>query len=656
MSSVFKKFFRSILILGFLPVVLTLLTIFYFRHLSKKQIIDEYQRLSDVFAFVSYENINNFAKRLDYLNYLKKVYPDDKNFLLSVLSKYPEVIFVALLDENGIERARISKNGFGKAFAVVDISKERYFYDLKKNAEGVIGDFSIKRNYPLATVVYPVGKGFVYAVVNLIDFFSGIYQTRIGESGFVFFISDDGKLLSNRSFTIDRKNLMNMIAADYGSFASIVDDEKYIFVFRKVRDFNFYTVVAQSSREMYRELNILFYSVFFLVFLVLTISYFISYLNARKLTQPISAIADVSQKVSGGDFSARVEVKTDLVEINNLITTFNMMVSKLKEYQDIQIEKIIDEREKLAAIMNSIESSVALTHLTCQPLYMNENCLNLLNNEKARDFFHNLIKKSSKEKSNTFEKNHRYYKFVIRLIHLKRDYPLVLFVIEDITAEMTIYKAKEEIFRSIVHDVRTPLLNMQGYIKLLSYDADEKTKKYIVGLENESAIIFRMLENILDMARIESTTLSLNRSKVDMVEFIKNISERFSARASYKNIDFVVDIKTDKIYADIDEDLFQRAVDNVLSNAFKYTHSGGRVVLSLEQTADMVKISVRDNGRGMDKEKLKHIFEKFKTFSTDGFGLGLNIAKAIVEMHGGKIEVNSEENKGTEVVIFVKSV
>ncbi|MGC9070871.1 MAG: ATP-binding protein [Elusimicrobiales bacterium] len=655
MSSVFKNFFRSIVVLGFLPVALTLLIILYFQRLSKKELIEGYQKLTDTFAFASYESINNFAKRLDYLKYLKSIYPDDKKFLISVLAKYPEVVFACLVDERGLEKTRISKNEFGKAFAVVDISKERYFDDIKRNAEGVIGNFQIKRGYPLATIVYPVGKESVYTIVNLIDFFSNIYQTRIGESGFVFFVSDDGKILSDKSFSISSKDITSMISQDSGSFSSFIGDEEYIFVFRRVSVFDFYTVVAQSSKEMFRNLNILFYGVLFLLFLVLTVSYFISYISAKKLTEPISCVVDASYKVADGDFSVRVDVGSDIAEINKLIDVFNMMVEKLKEYEGMQIEKIMDEREKLNAIISTIESAVALTHLTGDAVYMNQRCVEIAG-ENPRDFFHSLITRGFKEKTNTFEKNNRYYQFVVRLVTLLRDYPLLLFVVEDITAEVTLYRAKEEVFRSIVHDVRNPLLNMQGYIKLLSYDADEKTKRYISALENESNIIFRMLENILDMARIENKTISINLSKVDMVEFIKSMSERFSARASYKNIDFITEIKTDKAYAEIDEELFQRAVDNILSNAFKYTHSGGRVVLCLEREGGMIKISVKDNGKGIEKERLKHLFEKFRSFSSDGFGLGLSIAKAIVEMHGGRIEVDSEKNKGSEVRIFINCV
>ncbi len=655
MSSVFKNFFRSIVVLGFLPVALTLLIILYFQRLSKKELIEGYQKLTDTFAFASYESINNFAKRLDYLKYLKSIYPDDKKFLISVLAKYPEVVFACLVDERGLEKTRISKNEFGKAFAVVDISKERYFDDIKRNAEGVIGNFQIKRGYPLATIVYPVGKESVYTIVNLIDFFSNIYQTRIGESGFVFFVSDDGKILSDKSFRFSSKDITSMISQDSGSFSSFIGDEEYIFVFRRVSVFDFYTVVAQSSKEMFRNLNILFYGVLFLLFLVLTVSYFISYISAKKLTEPISCVVDASYKVADGDFSVRVDVGSDIAEINKLIDVFNMMVEKLKEYEGMQIEKIMDEREKLNAIISTIESAVALTHLTGDAVYMNQRCVEIAG-ENPRDFFHSLITRGFKEKTNTFEKNNRYYQFVVRLVTLLRDYPLLLFVVEDITAEVTLYRAKEEVFRSIVHDVRNPLLNMQGYIKLLSYDADEKTKRYISALENESNIIFRMLENILDMARIENKTISINLSKVDMVEFIKSMSERFSARASYKNIDFITEIKTDKAYAEIDEELFQRAVDNILSNAFKYTHSGGRVVLCLEREGGMIKISVKDNGKGIEKERLKHLFEKFRSFSSDGFGLGLSIAKAIVEMHGGRIEVDSEKNKGSEVRIFINCV
>lgn len=654
MSSVFRRLFSLLLIGGFIPAFLIIALLFYFKSVSKKEIIANYQKIADLFAVISYENINNFAKRLDYLVYLRKVYRDDNDFFYSIKEKYPEIIFVALLDINGVEIKRASFSSISKSFPIVDISKEHYFKRLVYFKEGVIGNFTIRGGLPLATVVYPLESNYIYTVVNLRDFFKNIYLTKIGNSGFVFYISDDGKILGDLDFKFSYDDLNSIISKDSGSLTTNIGSEKHLIVFRRVGEFEIYVAVAQSYKEVFRNINVLFFFVLFVFLLVLTLSYIYSYFFAKKFSDPISSVIEQSYKVADGNFNVKVNEDTDIKEINTLINVFNMMVSKLREYENIQIEKIMDEREKLNIILQNIPVAVILTDLSGSPLYMNPYSLKNFK-QKDRVFFHELINNASGNKTKVFEHNSKYYEFYYDVVKLQRELPMLLFVIEDITFEMNLYKAKEEVFRSIVHDVRNPLLNMQGYIKLLSYEANEKTKRYIEGLENESSLVFRMLENILDMARIENKSLSLNKTKVEMVSYLKNISDRFKARAQYKGIDFQFISNVNSVYSNIDEELFQRAIDNVVSNAFKYTHSGGRVELGIECVDDKkIRIFVKDNGRGIDEEKLKHIFERFRSFSKDGFGLGLSITKTIVEMHNGSIEIKSKEGVGTEVNIIIE--
>lgn len=654
MSSIFRRFFNSLILVAFIPTVLIISLLFYFRIITKKEIVSNYQKITDLFAVISYDNINNFARRLEYFNYLRKIYTRDESFFSAVKEKYPEIVFVAILDNNGLEIKRASFSKIAKSFPILDISKEPYFKRLSSFKEGVIGNFTIRGGLPLATVVYPVDNNYIYTVVNLKDFFLNIYLTRIGNSGFIFYISDDGKLLSDLNFKLSFDVLSKIISQEYGSIVSNIGNEKYLIVFRKVGDFEFYVAVAQSYKEVFRNLNVLFYFVLFVLLLVLNFSYFYSYFLTKKFTDPISSVIDQSYKVANGNFDVKVNDKTDIKEINTLIDVFNMMVSKLKEYENIQIEKIMDEREKLNMILQNIPVAVILTDLSGNPIYMNPFSLRNFK-EKDRSFFHNLINRASENKTKVFEENSRYYEFIYEIVKLQRQLPMLLFVIEDITFEMNLYKTKEEVFRSIVHDIRTPLLNMQGYIKLLSYDTNEKTKKYIEGLENESSLVFRMLENILDMARIENKSISLNLTKTEIVSFLEKISERFKARAEYKNINFQFVPKIQNIYLNIDEELFQRAIDNIVSNAFKYTPSGGSIELGVESLGNKrIRIFVKDTGRGIEEEKLKHIFEKFRSFSKDGFGLGLSITKTIIEMHNGSIEIKSKEGKGTDVYIYLE--
>lgn len=656
MSSVFRRFFNTILLFGLLPSVSVVGVVVYFQYLSKKEVITNYQRIADVFSFLSYEKIDNLAKRLDYLDYLRRIHHDENSFIKAVFERYQEAVFVALLDERGIEKKRVGLSQIAKSIPIVDISKERYFQRLVNSKEGVIGDFNIRGGFPLATVVYPVENEFVYILVNMKDFFKNIYHTRVGKTGFVFFVSDDGKVLADSNFKLPYNDIAKIVLQSSGSIETKIGKERYIVVFRKVGEFEFYVALAQGLREIFRDINIIFWLTLFLIFGLLTLSYFVSYKWAKSLTDPISALIDESYKVAQGDFSGSVDIKSSFSEMTTLIDVFNTMVRRLKEYESIQVEKIMDEREKLNVIMTNIRDGVALIELTGKPIYMNPACKEIVKDKEPREFFHKVVKEVALKGMKVVEVGQRSYELLYDLVKPQREKPIILLVLEDITTEMNIYKTKEEIFKSIVHDIRTPLLNMQGYIKLLSYDADERIKRYVVGLETESSIVFRMLENILDLARIENKTLKVERNRVDIGEFLGRIVERFKARSEFKNISLSFTKPNSPLYSELDEELFQRALENILSNAFKYTPSGGKVDVGVEKADEKIMIYVKDTGRGIEKERLKHIFERYRSFSKDGFGLGLSIAKAIVEMHGGRIEIVSEVGQGTKVMIFIDEV
>lgn len=650
MGSIFRRFFTYILAIGFIPIFITILLILYFRILIQDEIVSNYQRLCDVFAISSYNAVENFSKRLDYLNYIHQVYKGERDFLKKILEKYPEVMMVSILDEEGLEVERLSRDNFGRFLPLINISKEKYFESIKDG--GIIGDFKIVGGIPIGTIIYPLANRFVFVVVNLTSFFSNIYSTKIGLTGFVFFISDDGKILSDIKLNLD---INNLISSNSGYFITRISGEKYLVVFRRIANFSLYVALAQSERESLRDINILFYGLLFVIFFVLTISYFVAYTSAKNISEPISALVEESKKISLRDFSGRIDIRSKFEEINKLISTFNMMVEELAKYQKIQIEEIMDEREKLSIIMQNMKSGIALLDLSGTPLYMNQSCVDIIGRRKAREFFHSLVNKKQLIQTNIFRCGEKYYEFYYDIIRLHKGNPLIFFTISDITAEMNIYKMKEDIYRSIVHDVRTPLINMQGYIKLLSYDIPERLRKYVVGLETESGVIFRMLENILDISRIENKSIVIEKNKIEMNDYLGKIAERFKISSEYKNISFQYKKFHNKIFCDIDEEFFRRAVENILTNAFKYTPSGGTVILGLEYIGDgWVKVFVKDTGKGISREKMKDIFDRFKTSSKDGFGLGLNIAKAIVELHGGRIEIDSEEGSGTEVRVFIK--
>jgi len=653
MAGVFRKFFNIIILLGFLPVIIVVGVIFYYTHISKKNLINNYQKLADSYATLSYDNVYNFSKRLEYLEYMRALYSSDDVFLSKIFEKYDEVIFAAILDENGREKKRKSIGNFSKIFKTIDISEKPYFEILRQKKEGVIGDFSVIGNFPVGVIVYPLKNNFVYLSLNLKNFFYNIYKTRIGESGFVFFVTGSGEALGEIGVDLKYSDIVKIKNTEYGSIKIDINSIDYIAVYRKVADFDLYVVVAQSAYEFYRDINLLFYSVLFLIFLVLTGSYFIAFVTTRNLSMPINALIEASKNVSEGIFDKYIEEKSDFEELDKLINVFNLMMRKLDEYKKIHIEELIDEREKLNSVLKNIKDIIILSDLSGNPIYMNDNAILKISSDfnNVRNFIHNFIKEIAFKKENIIKIGDNFFESNIEIIKLYRDKPMILIVLEDVTLEMKVYEMKEDFFRSIVHDIRTPILNIQGYIKLLSYSNDESIKKYIEGLKTESDTVYRMLENILDVSRIENRSIKVERREINLKELLKSIADRFEVRARIKNLYFNLDLGDDKpLIISADEELLRRAIENILTNAFKYTDKGG-VTLKLEVN-EKISIIISDTGRGIEKEKLKNIFDKFKNASKEGFGLGLSIAKAMIELNGAKIFVESEEGKGTKFTII----
>jgi two-component system sensor histidine kinase VicK len=653
MAGVFRKFFKIIILLGFLPVIIVVCVIFYYTHISKKNLINNYQKLADSYATLSYDNVYNFSKRLEYLEYMRALYRSDDVFLSKIFEKYDEVIFAAILDENGKEKKRKSIGNFSKIFKTIDISKKPYFEILRQKKEGVIGEFSVIGNFPVGVIVYPLKNNFVYLSLNLKNFFYNIYKTRIGESGFVFFVTGSGEALGEIGVDLKYSDIVKIKNTEYGSIKIDINSIDYIAVYRKVADFDLYVVVAQSAYEFYRDINLLFYSVLFLIFLVLTVSYFIAFVTTRNLSMPINALIEASKNVSEGIFDKYIEEKSDFEELDKLINVFNLMMRKLDEYKKIHIEELIDEREKLNSVLKNIKDIIILSDLSGNPIYMNDNAILKISSDfnNVRNLIHNFIKEIAFKKENIIKIGDNFFESNIEIIKLYRDKPMILIVLEDVTLEMKVYEMKEDFFRSIVHDIRTPILNIQGYIKLLSYSNDESIKKYIEGLKTESDTVYRMLENILDVSRIENRSIKVERREINLKELLKSIADRFEVRARIKNLYFNLDLGDDKpLIISADEELLRRAIENILTNAFKYTDKGG-VTLKLEVN-EKISIIISDTGRGIEKEKLKNIFDKFKNASKEGFGLGLSIAKAMIELNGAKIFVESEEGKGTKFTII----
>lgn len=230
-------------------------------------------------------------------------------------------------------------------------------------------------------------------------------------------------------------------------------------------------------------------------------------------------------------------------------------------------------------------------------------------------------------------------------------------------------RSKREFLFNMSHDIRTPMNAIIGFTSLAATHIDnrEQVVEYLKKISTSSQHLLSLINDVLDMSRIESGKVRLNEKDVHIPDVVHDIRDIIQAGISSKRISLFIDT-IDVVDEDIITDPLRlnQILINILSNAIKFTHTGGMISIKIVQknsTSDGYadyEFSVKDNGIGMSKEFQKHVFEQFareetSTVSkTQGTGLGMPITKSLVELMGGDIKVESEQGKGSEFIISLR--
>ncbi|MBQ9608921.1 MAG: amino acid permease [Lachnospiraceae bacterium] len=240
--------------------------------------------------------------------------------------------------------------------------------------------------------------------------------------------------------------------------------------------------------------------------------------------------------------------------------------------------------------------------------------------------------------------------------------------VEKIKAEEN-SKAKTVFLSNMSHDIRTPMNAIIGYINIAEHEenGEKELREYLGKIKNSSHHLLALINDVLEMSRIESGKMDLEPVEIDLKKTLDEVKDMFSTQMERKNIDFFVDasqIKNRYVYCD--KNRFNRVLLNLISNAYKFTPNEGVVSVTAWQIGDTedgygrYELRVADSGIGMTKEFAEKVFEAFERERTStvsgiqGTGLGMAITKSIIDLMGGTIEVNTAPDCGTEFVIRVK--
>ncbi|ONI45066.1 hypothetical protein AN641_04905 [Candidatus Epulonipiscioides gigas] len=229
-------------------------------------------------------------------------------------------------------------------------------------------------------------------------------------------------------------------------------------------------------------------------------------------------------------------------------------------------------------------------------------------------------------------------------------------------------KFQTEYFANISHDLRAPINIISSAAQLLSLkdiqkDFEDGTiDKYSEIIKQNCTRLLKLVNNVIDMNKLESGYYIMNISKVNIVNLVEAITLSIRSYTEAKNIELIFDTEVEECIVEIDIESMERVILNLLSNAVKFTPNGGKIDVRIYQDFPNVIISIKDNGLGIAADKLDIIFERFKQARTkkdkkeQGSGIGLSLVKSLVELQGGLVDVTSVVGEGSEFKVILQSV
>lgn len=298
-------------------------------------------------------------------------------------------------------------------------------------------------------------------------------------------------------------------------------------------------------------------------------------------------------------------------------------------------------------------------------------------NYYGKDEIINGIKNSTKQKVTSYflyrkinvDGEERIFKCIYQpLFELNDQISEIIFIGVDVTEEIKAknemqetLKVQDEIFANMAHELKTPLnvifssnQLMELYLKNNSFEDNRKKISQGIDIIKQNCYRFtKLINNIVDISKMDSGFFKLNLSNQNIVEVVEEIVQSISGYINGKGINVIFDTNVEEKVIACDPEKIERIILNLISNAIKFTNLDGMIFVNLTDKGDIVEISVKDTGIGMDKKHLNNIFKRFhqvdKSLSrnAEGSGIGLSLVKSLVELHGGKISVESNLGEGS---------
>ncbi|MCM2676430.1 cell wall metabolism sensor histidine kinase WalK [Alkalicoccobacillus plakortidis] len=428
--------------------------------------------------------------------------------------------------------------------------------------------------------------------------------------------------------------------------------------------------IQASLEEIYTQINEINSILFKGTSIALLISAILVILLARTIIVPILEMRKQTLRMSHGDFSRQVKVySTD--EIGQLATSFNQLTMKLHDATLTRDR----EQKRLSSVLSNMTDGVIATDQNGRVILLNKRAEELLGvsskqvmRQPLTDVLHvtetfgvyDLYDHSDSVLLDFSNEEGQYLLEANFSVIQEDEGPIngLITVLHDVTEKEKIEQERREFVANVSHELRTPLTTMKSYLEALEdgvmHDVD-MGPRFLKVTQNETERMIRLVNDLLQLSKIDSDDYQFTLQWIDFGQFLHEVLDRFEIIAQEKNIQLHRHISKKPSYVEMDQDKLIQVLDNIISNAFKYSTEGANITTTLLHQGNHVRVSIADQGMGIPRESQLKIFDRFyrvdraRARNIGGTGLGLAIAKELVQAHGGDIWVHSEYGEGTTI-------
>ena len=430
------------------------------------------------------------------------------------------------------------------------------------------------------------------------------------------------------------------------------------------------TTNIESRYAQVKDIGVIFVSSSLIAIVLVII---ITFLISQGITKPIAEMKKQTEKIAEGNYTGEVKIYSD-DELGQLGQAINDLSFKIKEAQ----ESTESERQRLDSVLRHMSDGVIATDRRGRIVIMNTAALDILNLKSEKVIGIPLLSILPLEEKVSFRELLETQQE--RLIHLEDDgedsiiqceFSVIqresgfisglVCVLTDVTEQQKIDRERRNFVSNVSHELRTPLTSIKSYTEALvdgAWENKEIAPGFLKVIETETERMMRMITDLLNLSRMDQNRLGLEKEFINMNELVVHIVSRFemvlqSEPYRDKNYRILTDITQRDLWVELDQDKITQVLDNIINNAIKYSPDGGRIIVRLMETHTDIIVSVSDEGLGIARKDIPHLFDRFyrvdkaRSRAMGGSGLGLAIAQEVVQLHGGKIWVNSIENKGS---------